>query len=225
MYFSLNGSEFIVPDLSINKLKSSYVSTSSSLNTLGVTAADSIPSSSSSGHNHLISYKIYQDLVNIINRQAASSSSSSRSQTSSFRSSLNELSTNVNSTTVKQQNQPFETPMFKYKKKFSISLDDLDEELDDDSKETRSLVLNDFESNQFSLSGNEEFVDDNESRSNSKFETYLDDLMELAVRDFIIKWLGPIIWEKDKFALMTRYFSSFFWPFFGHPIIDSYCEI
>ncbi len=48
----------------------------------------------------------------------------------------------------------------------------------------------------------------NESKndaSNTKFDSYLDELVELIVKDFVMDWLGDLIWEKDKFAILVKY--------------------
>ena len=51
--------------------------------------------------------------------------------------------------------------------------------------------------------------DDNESQSNSKVETYLDELTELFVRDYIMTWLSFLIWEKEKFSVMAKYYNNY----------------
>lgn len=40
--------------------------------------------------------------------------------------------------------------------------------------------------------------------SNTKFDSYLDELVELIVRDYVMDWLGDLIWEKEKFALLIK---------------------
>ena len=47
----------------------------------------------------------------------------------------------------------------------------------------------------------------NESKndaSNTKFDSYLDEVVELIVRDYVMTWLGDLIWEKEKFAILVK---------------------
>jgi hypothetical protein len=40
--------------------------------------------------------------------------------------------------------------------------------------------------------------------SNSKFESYLEEIVELILRDFVMTWLSGLIWEKDRVFIMAR---------------------
>ena len=58
--------------------------------------------------------------------------------------------------------------------------------------------------NDFSES-NEIFPDMNQdNESNSKLDSYLDEIIELIIRDFLMVWLGELLWDKEKFSAMTK---------------------
>ena len=41
------------------------------------------------------------------------------------------------------------------------------------------------------------------SESNSKLDLYLDEIIELSVRDFMMAWLKQLIWDQDKFSTIA----------------------
>lgn len=102
------------------------------------------------------------------------------------------------------------SPKSRYRAKFSVSLDDLDTELRDDPVDSRSLLLDDYnyESRRNYIIEEDDVeldsLDDNESQSNSKFESYLNELIDLFVRDYVLSWLSKFIWEKDKFNILAK---------------------
>ncbi|CAF0896304.1 unnamed protein product [Brachionus calyciflorus] len=50
------------------------------------------------------------------------------------------------------------------------------------------------------------FINDHllDTHFNSKLDSYIDEIIELIVRDYIMSWLGDLIWEKDKFSQLAR---------------------
>ena len=41
------------------------------------------------------------------------------------------------------------------------------------------------------------------SESNSKLDLYLDEIIELSVRDFMMVWLKQLIWDQGKFSTIA----------------------
>lgn len=76
--------------------------------------------------------------------------------------------------------------------KTSHTYSDLDDELD---YETDSL--------QMYNSLIDEHTED-ETKSSSKIDIYLDDVLNLIVKDFIMVFLGNLFWDKDKFFLLVK---------------------
>lgn len=67
-------------------------------------------------------------------------------------------------------------------------------------------LLNRYSSMNESLAeSDDEFLELNEdNESNSKIDSYLDEMIELIIRDFVIVYLEDMLWEKDKFSTMIK---------------------
>lgn len=58
-----------------------------------------------------------------------------------------------------------------------------------------------------SLFSEAEFIDraiNKDNESTSKFDTYLEEIIELIVRDFFMVPIGDLLWDKEKFASMAK---------------------
>lgn len=73
------------------------------------------------------------------------------------------------------------------------------------------------ENGSLSVSENELFIEDSprnellksgdliiESQFNSKIDTYIEEIIELVIRDFVMSWLSNFIWDKDKFFNIAK---------------------
>lgn len=47
-------------------------------------------------------------------------------------------------------------------------------------------------------------VEENKTESNSKLDTYLEEMAGLIVRDFLVALIEDLIWEKEKFSAMAK---------------------
>ena len=73
------------------------------------------------------------------------------------------------------------------------------------------FYLNDDDTNeQFSLDQNE-FNNEKDAQSSTKLDSYLDETVQLIIRDFVLSWLSKFIWENEteKFASMAKYVFKF----------------
>ncbi len=41
--------------------------------------------------------------------------------------------------------------------------------------------------------------------SNSKLDSYLDEVFSLIIRDFVMSWMSEFIWEKEKFSVLAKF--------------------
>jgi len=60
-------------------------------------------------------------------------------------------------------------------------------------------------STQSLVESEDEFLETNQdNKSNSKMDSYLDEMIELVTRDFVMVFLNDMLWEKEKFSAMIK---------------------
>jgi hypothetical protein len=227
---SLRSGEYVLPDVGKSSssllVKSSY-STSSLLST-----GSSAESNSSSGvgvgdgtENYLTSYKIYSDVVHLLSSRPLNESRVYNNpvlEDERMRERYAQVKKH-SSMSHGMRSMP-NMDSIKMRKRFSISLDDLDEDsetsphhhpgggggglITPNTPPTNStkFSLDEFESEQLNSddTGDDLYGNEDESQSNSKFESYLGELIELVIKDFIMPWLGNVIWENEKFSVLIK---------------------
>lgn len=140
--------------------------------------------------NYFLNYKIYNELLNFLSLQSKKYSRNFSKSTHRTRSTISNY--------VVIENEEFVFNNFDLDNASLISTcsDDL---LNESFEETQSLnenscIHDDIEGN----------LESNEEQSNSKLDSYIEETIELIVRDFVVVWLQDFIWEKDKLAIMAK---------------------
>jgi hypothetical protein len=147
---------------------------------------DLSPSSEKDASSYFLSYKFYSDLI------AYLSSNKSIPRPKFKRNETNRLSIDTSNSLTK------ETPYAA-----SFSTEDLNR---------GSVIIDDInnyeyqnEEEIFEEQKNGDELDEEESpESNSKLESELNEIIELVVRDYILRFLDKIVLENDRFVLITK---------------------
>ena len=97
----------------------------------------------------------------------------------------------------------FDSNLLANNNRLSFSSEDFYEELSEISKINNSLENEDILLT-YNIDGTEADQNIDEKISDSKLESELNEIIELIVRDFLLRWLDSLIWENDKFFSMTK---------------------
>lgn len=163
-------------------------------------------SNKSHKNSHLLTYKIYSDLILNLNTQHNISSKNSFRRSAKARRNRKLGSLISNSSSLNFNNEDY---FHDFNTHDSLSSEDILVNEFNYVSTLRSIDTDpsyDDEVEQRLIDNDEYSVDDEQesSESNSKLDSYIDSIIELVVRDFILPWLGNLIWDKDKFASMAR---------------------
>jgi hypothetical protein len=143
--------------------------------------------------SYFITYKFYSDLVTFLSQPQKWVTN--RADETKNRKSTNSTTRSFQASTTAEFNQATffpSTPSTNIR--FSLSSENITDELnfeaaDDEDTNFGFEVIDDF---------------DETPVSNSKQESEINEIIDLIVRDFILKWIENLIWENEKFFSMTK---------------------
>jgi len=136
--------------------------------------------------NYLLSYKFYSNLTYYLsNCYHYSNTNSMFERFTSLDDRLHNSSTGNN---------------LNNKNEFELDDGDDGDELDDEIEFDSYSVSSRLGTNDMNYHHEEEI----ETESNSKIDMYLEEIINLIVRDFVIVFLGDFAWEKEKFFALVK---------------------
>ena len=62
------------------------------------------------------------------------------------------------------------------------------------------FFVEDFSRNEFFKTGDMTI----ESHFNSKIDTYIEEIVDLGIRDFVMSWMRDLIWDEEKFSSIFK---------------------
>ena len=162
------------------------------------------------------SYKFYTDLVAMLNIDTKITKlENSASQISS-------ISKNKKSRSIKRRiTRQFLTEDFASLKAYESQLsgnhefDDIDDFIDEKNDYFNHSGYNVIAGNSVNKENiffdqeSHELIGEKDTESNAKLFSYLDELIELIVRDFILVFLENFIWDKEKIAALAKYYKIY----------------
>jgi hypothetical protein len=157
--------------------------------------------------NYLLSYKLNNDLCspNHLLKLGRADNRISLSKEKSF---FNRpLSSNQKSFFSQNQKEFMNRDSFSANNEFIENYFDKNEQFSSLLEADNEFYLNDDDTNeQFSLDQNE-FNNEKDAHSSTKLDSYLDETVQLIIRDFVLSWLSKFIWENEteKFGSMAKF--------------------